>query len=186
VAFNPRHFEADLAAMDVTCRREVFGEIQVYTDFLRKPNERGNKIAPNRIRITASANPAQADLLIDGNLLTSWQTPATQQEGMWVQLDLSEPATLKAVAISYALDCRGPARAIGIRGRTETLWQDLTGQAVPYALDRFEFRNGHPVYGRQTQTMDFPAVKTSGLRLIIREPDPACAWAISEIELYGR
>ena len=185
--FPTKYFEQDLVTMGVSGQREVFGQISVYTDFHRTLGRPGNSMAPNSIHATASHNGSRASRLVDGNFLTSWQTQEPQQARMWIQLDLKEPATLTAVAITYSPATRGPARSFGIMSRTEAGWQDVAGRTVTHALDRFDFRNGHPVYGRQTQTFDFPAVKTISLRLIIREPDPDpdCAWAISEIKLYG-
>lgn len=185
VAFTTKHFEADLAAMDVTCHCETTGAVNVYTDFHRQPDGRGEKIARARIQVTASHNSSRAaSRLTDGGFLTSWQTSETQQNGMWIQLDLNKPATLSAVAITYAPDRRCPAQAIEVMGQTESGWQNIAGQPVAHMLDRFDFHNGHPAYGRYTQTIRFPAVQIDSLKLILRDPEPDCKWAFSEIELY--
>ncbi|MBU4199176.1 MAG: hypothetical protein KKG09_00830 [Verrucomicrobia bacterium] len=56
LAFDTKHFEDDLAAMGVECKREDFGAIRVFTDFRRRLDESGGSSAPSR---TVAGAPAR-------------------------------------------------------------------------------------------------------------------------------
>ena len=184
MTFKTRQFEDDLTRMGVTCQREVLGQVNIYTDFHLEQKGLGALVARDRIRSTASHNSSQAKNLVDGNPLTSWDALDIQQSGMWIQLDLPEVKTLKAVVLRYAPNVRAPAKAMAIMGWTETGWKDIVDRNVAHPFDRFIFRNGHPIYGWNTQTILLPAFKTQRLRFKISAPEPDCAWAFNEIELY--
>jgi hypothetical protein len=176
----PQEFENDLAAAGIAARAEPFGDFRVYTDFARREPRPESEVAAAQLTATVSDCPAERSALTDGNPLTRWRSHRAQEKGMWVAVQLPAPTSLCAVALCYNLYARDQARALNVLARTATGWRAVA-QSVPAALDAMQFRNGHPVYGDEIQTIRFDPVITDQLRIEIAEPEPGRDWTIGEI-----
>ena len=58
--------------------------------------------AAGGLAITASHNPKDLAKAVDGNPETRWDTHAPQMPGMWVQIELPQPATIAGLTLDTA------------------------------------------------------------------------------------
>ena len=57
-------------------------------------------------RITSSDNPWEAPLAFDNSAISFWTSGSRMREGMWLQVDFGEPATVDRIVIEQNLDQR--------------------------------------------------------------------------------
>jgi hypothetical protein len=71
---------------------------------------------------------------------------------------------------------------VNVFARGASGWEPVATN-VGWRIERFEFVNGHPVFGDQFHSIRFPPVTTDTLRIEIAEPEPDRCWTLGEIEL---
>lgn len=181
--FEPRHFENDLAAMDVACRQESLGALKVYTDFSQKKTIPAFPLPGGQVRVALSHEQSAAAALIDDNPRTFWQVTNAYQKELWIQLELPQPESISRIVISHAGFPDEFVGLSGIMGQTETGWTKVVADTAK-ARDRFEYRNGHPVYSEDALTFTFPPFQTGALRLMLHGPTKHCQRVIGDIKLF--
>lgn len=182
--FDPRRFENDLAVMNVAGRKESFGQVSVYSDFVQKKTMPCSPVPAGQIRVTAGQNESAAARLTDGNPRTFWEVTNSCPGELWIQLDLAQPEMINRIVISHT---GFPDEFVGlskITGKTETGWTNIMENDTGKARARFEYRNGHPVYSADALTFNFPPFKTSALRLILHGPTKNCKRVIGGLKIY--
>lgn len=181
--FPPADFEANLAAMQVSCRRQACGRYEVFTDFASLRPPAGPEIPSPSLLFTASRLPETAAALGDGDPLTRWRSFTNQHAGLWVEVRLPSPRPLSQVAVHYTQYRGDRARGMSLAAWAGGAWTNVA-EGISRKIDDFEMINGHPVYGTDRQTIRFPAVLTDRLRLEITEPEPNRDWTIGEIRVF--
>ena len=181
--FRADELEDDLKAMAVAYRREAYGDMQVYTDFRWAPPRPEKLVSRDNLQVATDVYRQDERLLVDGMYETRWRSHGAQTQGMGIELRLKQPVPICRVSLYYNLYPYDRARALKIMARQGDAWQTVLAR-VPENFERFEFINGHPVYGNQVQTIRFEPVVTQALRIEIAEPSPGRDWTVGEITVY--
>jgi hypothetical protein len=181
--FAPERFERDLAAMDVQYQVRKCGSFRVYTDFRCEAVLHEEPVPSRSLVAIASHSPAQARNLVDGRPMSGWTSGEPQVADMWVELKVSAPESLRRISLFYNGHPHQRPRALTVQVRTAQGWEDVAGEVVSM-LDRFQFTNGHPVYGDQVQTLRFEPRLADAVRIRISNPEPHHDWALGEVVLY--
>jgi hypothetical protein len=169
--------------MDVTCSKRVCGAFRIYTDFKNTRKTPGTLVPTDHLSIETSHNKGSARLLKDGRWTQRWGSRHSQEKGMWIEIRLPTQKKLTGVVLWYNQYAHDLAPSLKISAWEAKSWRPVLS-SVPGKLDRFAFRNGHPVYGEKMQTITFPIIVTDGLRLEIAEPNPRQDWSLVEIGVY--
>ena len=183
---KPHIFDRHLATMGVTSQREIHGDFVVYHDFRQTESVAARTlIPPDHLVLSASHNPAAATQANDGDPETRWMTDGSFQEsGMWFQAAWDQPRTVSAIRITYHRYYHDHPPLMDVRLRTETGWENVTN-GIPGTIDKFEFLNGHPVYGGiARQTIAIPPRTARSIQLVINQPNPRSCWSICELECF--
>ncbi len=183
---KPGVFDRHLQTMGIDAQKEPCGDYAIYSHFRRdRPAAHENRVEPATITLDASHNPEALDKLTDGNLENRWTTDALQSEGMWLRLALPEPARLSCIRLHFGryFHDHAPEMRITIEApdAEPTVVDGIKGQ-----LDKFAFRNGHPVYGVSRQTIELPDVTAGAITLTISTPNPRFAWTLTEVVVLAR
>ena len=180
---KPRQFERHLRTMNVTAQISTAGHFRIYHDFTPPP------VPPRRPLNAASLHAASCTssndvFMIDGTNTTRWRTFRAQRANDWVELSWSNTVPLEAVTLVYGnnKDMALSTRLMLARQGTWHPWPEtINGE-----LDKFEIRNGHPIYGRSTRRIVLDGVQADGLRLEILQPNPGRDWTLAEVEIEER
>ncbi len=62
-------------------------------------------------------------------------------------------------------------------------WEKVLSDSAP-GWDKFVFRQGHPVYGIEPRTLEWPAAPATRLRLAISRAHAGHPWAIDAIRVF--
>lgn len=181
--FPPGNFAKDLAAMKVTYRRETCGHYEVFTDFVPPLPPLGKSMPVGSFDVTTSHHKETALALSDGDLASRWRSHKNQEKGMWIEIRLRQQLNLSDLRLFYNRCKMERARAMRLLAGQGTNWVIVADQ-IPRLLDYFEFKNNHPVYGDDAQTIHFGPVMTDRLRLEILEADTNREWSATEIRLF--
>jgi hypothetical protein len=181
-SFDAASFERELAHMGVSCRRTRAGNFRVYDRFRRKEDAREVALPSAQTKVIASHNPALASRLVDGDETTSWNSGQGQQEGMWLEISLSEAVPVTGLILNYHDYPHDRAGGVRLLARQGGNWIAL-GLEFPGELDPFQFINQLPIYGRHQQTLRFNPVVTDGLRVEVSSPRPDRLWTLSEVRV---
>jgi hypothetical protein len=180
--FRPEDFEQALAAMEVTARREPVGSAFLYTGF-ESPRPRSGPALPGRgMVVLAGQDPRDGWALHDGRYETRWRSVEPQRSGMSLDVTLAAPASADELRLYYNGYPHDRARSLNVFARGASGWEPVATN-VGWRIERFEFVNGHPVFGDQFHSIRFPPVTTDTLRIEIAEPEPDRCWTLGEIEL---
>jgi len=182
--FKPDEFEKDLADMKVKYRKKVCGNFSIFSDFESLLPATGPEVPPQDLIFTTCSNQQQAKALNDGNLLTRWQAHNLQEKGMWIEISMKSAQPVSQVKIYYNLYRFDRANGMCLLAYDGHNWTNVN-DGVSRKLDCFEFKNGHPVYGDEVQTIRFPAKVTDRLRLEITQPEAKRDWTIGEIKVFS-
>jgi hypothetical protein len=181
--FTADRFEDDLRTMEVTCRKDLCGEFMVYTDF-KTPRKPPDTLVPlDQLSIKTSHNNASAGILKDGQRTQRWGSHHPQERGMWIEITLPTLKKVSGLGLWYNQYAHDMAPVLKISAREDKGWRPLLS-SVPGQLDPFVFRNNHPTYGEKMQTIEFPGIRTDGLRIEIVEPNSRQDWSLVEIGVY--
>lgn len=180
---KPSVFERHLRTMGVEADVVSAGDFRVYSHFRAPAFERERPVAPERVQVAASENAEAARRMLDGDPATYWRSAGLQQEGMRVEFAFERPLHLGRLVLGYGGYAHDRARALRISVLRETGWETLHEALAP-DMDKFAWRNGHPVYGiaQQTVWLDAPAVRA--LRVEVAASRPGLCWTIAEAALY--
>lgn len=181
--YKSGQFQEALATMGVKYRVEQFGAYRVYTDFKPPTDISEIHMDQKRITVTADAGQPAAGALCDGNRLTRWRSATLQASGMALEVKLDGLAGVTRVSCYYDGYVHDQPRALTVFVMGDGKWKTVAA-AVPRGLDLFEFRNGHPVFGSEGQTIRFAPVLTDHIRIEIADADPQRAWTMGEIEIF--
>ncbi len=180
---KPSKFERHLRTMNVTARVSTAGHFRIYHDFTPPP------VPPRRPLNHASLHPISCTgfndvFLADGTSETRWRTFHAQRTNDWVELSWSNTVPLEAVTLVYGnnKDMALSTRLMLARQGTWQTWPET----INGDLDKFEIRNGHPIYGRSTRRIVLGGVQADGLRLEILQPNPGRDWTLAEVEIEER
>lgn len=182
----PERFEADLAAMGVTCRVATVGAFRIYSEFTQTNSEpHEQRIIFEATGANASHNAADAHRLTDGQRASLWQSQTNQQSGMWFQQEWKTLQPVHRLTLCYHNDPHGhaPTRDILLRGTNG--WKKIHDN-LAIKFDPFVFANGHPLYGDFVQTIRFAPQMANAVRVEINEPNPLRFWQLGEIEVFYR
>jgi hypothetical protein len=182
---KPEVFERHLRTMGVTAEKEILGDFAIYHHFHTPNAPSAGQVPRSELQMTASHNQAATWKLADGLRHRRWTSYAVQKQGMWIEMRLARPRLVTGLALCYGGAYRDRALKLNVLAATPGGWTAVAKHVAP-ALDKFEFRNSHPVYGADIQTLSWPEVQTDRLRLEIAEPIPSRAWTLGEIELHAR
>ena len=182
--FPPEQFEQDLEAMGVTCRKEQCGAASVYTDFRFEPQRTEYLLPPESFAVETSCMFEDARYLQDGVYGSRWNSRQTQTTNMWMEIRLGQAVPICRVNLYYNYYAHDMADALTLRARTADGW-DTPVENAPRDIEAFVIRNGHPVYGDQTQTFRFEPVVTDCIRIELAVPSAGRNWTMGEIELYS-
>jgi hypothetical protein len=177
---KPAVFERHLRTMDVSASVITAGAFRVYHSFQPVGRTESARLPPDTVTAAASTGHS-AGALSDGHLDTAWRTGRAQAMGDWLALTWSHPAPLSAITVYYRYhqDTARSARLWLRRGGDWSVWPE----AINGSLDKFELRNGHPVYGRATRRIALNGEIADGVRLEITEPTAGRDWSVSEVEI---
>jgi hypothetical protein len=184
--FPPGLFKDDLESMGVSYRREDCGHYAVFTDFACPQRTTGTPVPRHSMHAQASHNPSQAGGMLDGTLDQFWRCDGSlQQTGMWVAVTWDQPRTVRRLLLDHGVMGRDHTMRVNIFARQEGAWVPAAQGVSEYPAP-FEFRNGHPTYGRAVTDIILPRpVPASGLKIEIAEPRLDRAWTIKEIAVLA-
>jgi hypothetical protein len=183
--FTLDRFEADLKAMSVTSRRDSCGPFTIYYDFISGQEPPGIPVPKDQLAIRASHHTQEASRLKDGDRIRRWGSGASQEKGMWVEIELPSAHRLSGISLVYNRYAHDQAPALKVMARKNGSWLTLLPR-VQASLDPFVFLNDHPVYGEKRQILTFPTTQAKALRLEVLEPNPRQDWSMVEIDLYQK
>jgi len=147
------------------------------------PRDKEQPVVVSADRVTASHNAADTANLVDGSDSTVWTTHEPQQTSMWVQVDFGDRMPVSGIRLAYGRYFHDHASRMDLVVSTEDQWVPLQTDIRP-ELDKFEFRNGHPVYGGpDTQTLRFDPHTIHGFRLVVTDPNSSFSWTLADIEV---
>ncbi|MDB6023314.1 MAG: coagulation factor 5/8 type domain protein, partial [Pedosphaera sp.] len=121
-------------------------------------------------KLTASHNPGGLPQLVDGNLGTRYDTRASQEPGMWVQVELPDETELTGVELDS-----GTSEQDYARGYKVELSKDGTDWGQPVA-------SGHATAVRNE--IVFPPARAKFVRVTLTASDPVNFWSIHELQLF--
>jgi hypothetical protein len=170
--------------MQVAFRKEAFGRVSVYSDFVRAKTIPHAPLPAGQVRITASQNESAATRLMDDNPRTYWEATNSCGKESWIQLDFARTETISRIVIGHTGFPGDFVGLSGIMGQTGAGWTNVVEQDINKARARFEFRNGHPVYSTDAMTFDFPPFQTAALRLMFHGPTVNCRRVIGGLKVY--
>ena len=182
---KPSVFERHLRTMGVEAEAVDAGDFRVYFNFRAPAFERERPVAADRVQAAASENPADARRMLDGDPDTFWRSAAFQKEGIRLEFTFDRPCDLERLALGYGHFGHDHAPAVRISLLRETGWETLH-ESLALEMDKFAWRNGHPVYDVARQTIPLGVASVRALRVEIAKPDPARCWTIAEATIYER
>jgi hypothetical protein len=182
---KPHIFEREMKTMKVTSKHVTKGRFEIYYDFKKEYGEGDTLIPFDEMKTTASDSSASAGNMIDGNQETCWSSGKAQDKKMWVQVDFDKPLRVSRLQVCYGLfNYTYPIRLV-IEQKTSEGWKVLEHETFGAELDKFTYRNKHPVYSPHNyKTYFFETEETQSLRVRVEEPNPEYEWTIYGLELY--
>ncbi|MFC1497792.1 hypothetical protein ACFLS1_04855 [Verrucomicrobiota bacterium] len=177
---KPHIFDRHLKTMGIKSKKQNCGDFFVYYDFLK--NTDNDLIPLPIISARTSDNNTNASILNDNIPDNIWRTTHFQNEGMWIEIELEKPTTVSTLKLSYGQYFHDHAPELDILVHTGKDFQRIKTVTENY-LDKFVFKNNHPVYGDSIQTIPVPPVRCKIIRLEIKKPSPEHAWTIGEIDV---
>ena len=129
------------------------------------------KPLPDRRRwqVTASQNPKNAPLAIDGNPRTRYDTRAAQTPGMWFQIKLPSETAVAGIELDAGTSTQDFPRGYQVELSDDgKKWSEPVG-------------TGHGT-GAQTEIL-FPPAKARYLRITLTAPAPGHYWSIHEMQV---
>jgi mono/diheme cytochrome c family protein len=123
-------------------------------------------------KLTASHNPAKAGAAIDGNPKTRFDTGATQQPGMWFQMEFPVATTLNRIVLNSAGSREDYPRQYEVRvSDNGKKWSEPIAQGT----------------GRSPETdIIFPTATAKFVRIIQQGSSPGKYWSIHEMQVFGK
>jgi len=184
--FTPELLAADLHRMNVAYRSQACGHYTVFTDF-SGPQWRVGKAIPHvAMKAQASHNPKDAAAMLDDSLKSFWRCNGLLQlKGMWVAVTWAEPRRVQRLRLDHGFMGRDHdhAERINIYAKVDGDWRTVATK-VSDDPQPFEFRNGHPVYGRAITDITLTnAVQATGLKVEIADPRSNLAWTIYDFNV---
>ncbi len=184
--FTPELLAADLHRMNIGCHSQTCGHYTVFTDFTGPQWTVGKLVPRSELTARASHNPTQAGAMLDGDLTSFWRCNGSLQlKGMWVTVTWDSPRRVQRLRLDHGNMGRDHdhAEQVNVYAKVDGAWAAVA-RGVPDAPVPFEFRNGHPVYGRAITDITLPEpVQATGLKVEIAEPRSSRAWTIYEFDV---
>jgi hypothetical protein len=181
---KPDIFERHMRTMHVISRHHDAGAFRIYYDFEEQPPHGQEKQIPaERLTFHTSHAQSTAHVIGDHDIQQKWFSNELQHSNMWVRLDFAVPHDVNRLTLHYGQYAHDIAPAMTLETLTSNGWRTILAD-VQGILDKFIFKNGHPVYGHATQTLRFPPVKTQAMRLRITKPNPDFCWTLTELQAF--
>jgi hypothetical protein len=182
---KPNMFESHLRTMKIKSKREVKGDFRVYYDFQQDYDGSGMLISDKGMTARASHNQELTHKLVDGDLWAGWTSDGLQEEGMWLEVNLSREYSLKRIVMFYGRFYHDHADKLKLEVLCAGEWQEVQYSQF-HEMDKFRFKNNHPVYGGPSSgTLHFEPVLAKGFRLTILKPDKDHSWTVTGVDVYG-
>ena len=178
---KPAIFERHLRTMHIECRTAKAGDFTIYHEF--RKTVPSPPVHPGPFTLSASHQPENAKHLTDGILKQPWSSCAIQESGMWVEVTFPAPAVITGMQIFYDRWGNATPRELDFFKSTGNGWEHLA--SIKTELDKFGFPGDHPVYGKEPQTVTWPATSVSAIRMVITRPRPMNHWVIGELQLLS-
>ncbi len=184
---NPKRFETELARSypTVSYTKLAAGFYDVYYDFEQLPDFPENEISGIDIKVKSSHNPSLAVAITDQNMQSHWRSIEKQEAGMYLELTLPGKQAISGIKLYYYQDTRLQAQSLNILAEQNGQWVAIK-KDIPKNISFFDFKNLHPVVGKQLQRVSFPEITTDKLRIEIAKPAANVEWALWEIKLFSQ
>ncbi|HGJ65436.1 TPA: discoidin domain-containing protein [bacterium] len=183
---KPSIFERHMRLMKTSCDKVEMPPFYLYHNFhLLPPADRQKEISLTVENISASHSEKDLSNLIDNSDNTIWTTGEPQNTNMWLRIDFKERIPLSAVQISYGKYFHDHAEKLSLWISTEDQWINLMPEIKP-ETDKFQFINGHPVYGNittQTLWIDVPSL-IHAIKLNIIKTNSGYNWTLAGIKIF--
>jgi hypothetical protein len=176
-------FKRDLARADIAARQAKLGPLTVFHGFASQTADSGPPLPAPTLRATASHNPGDAYLLVDGDPRKRWKSAAMQTTNMWIDVHLDRRRAVSALALLYGDYSHDQAASLTVLVGNGGGWRAATGP-VPAAFDGLRLIGGRLTFGESTQTIRFPATTAGVLRLRTESAHPDRCWSVGEIQVY--
>jgi hypothetical protein len=128
-------------------------------------------------KVSASVNSQEAYKALDNNPNTRWTTQKPQEPGMWFEMDMKKPQTIRSLSVFLGNSIYDYPRKLEIKTSLEGHnWQEVRTEAksVYYITqDRLAKRT---IY-------TFPPTTIRFIRLYQRGKTPEMYWSIHELEI---
>ena len=155
---------------------KIIEALDLAESFLENPEIHAEAaVAAEKIRsrfyaLTASANGEAAALAADGNIDTAWKTPGPQEDGQWIEVDMSRPAEIRGLVLDSSRSSAAFPRAYRV--------QVYAKGAVPGAPAAEGAGN------EGVTEINFPAAATGQiLRVTLTGSAADTPWAIHELRI---
>lgn len=183
---TPDRFERHMKIMGVTSQRAELGDFKVYYDFSAPEFfDIAQKLPYQTLKTDASHGKPDVHKLTDGNYQSRWTSRASQQTGMWVQVELPGVYNINSLTLHYGRFHHDRPKAFNILAQTAAGWQPIATN-VPATLDKFTIKDGQPIYEETNvsrHTITRLPIQTDALRLEISKARPGRNWTITQLEI---
>jgi MFS family permease len=196
--FPPKVFEWDMETMGILFRKQTCGHYQVFTDFTDTRSSTNalteaatasgeTAILPSLLTAGASHNAPEAVRMVDESS-SFWRSSGyLQQTGMWIAVEWDASRFVQRVLLDHGGSGGDHPESMRVHYRSDDGRWEKASDSVQRHPEPFEFRNGHPVYGKAISRVDFlDPIETRGLKFEIAEPRSDRAWTLNEVSVIVR
>ena len=183
---KPSVFERHLRTMHATAAVETAGAFRVYHSFASsRVSGSDRRLAPEEITAAADRSGRPSIHLLDGDPRTTWTSNGRMRRGDWIEARWTEPRAVDRVVFAHGRNNRDTPLRCRLHILEDGDWR-IAEESVTGELDKFEWSQGHPRYGRATSTFPFGGRLARGVRIEITEPQSHRNWTAAEMEVYIR
>ncbi len=179
---KPAVFERHLRTMGLTASVVTAGSFRIYHDFKTPGTPPLVQLDPALLEVTVPTTNLAPTLIHDGQTRPPWRTHRAQQAGDRIELQWPGERPLAAIVLVYEND-RDTAKTMRLSLRSEGEWQ-VHPEPFSGPSDKFDRREGRPIYGRSVKRIPLQGQQADGARLEITEPNGGRDWTVAEIEVY--